>query len=318
MAPGPISGVRRARRPLRARARARARELQFSRKLCDARSRGAAAAHGASPERLAALNAAACRPRRAHGHAGIRGAGGGPGALARGQTTSVPGGSGGMGSGVDLGVTPERGAREVEAAQRLQRCALVFFALTEGRIGGADAETVTGRACICWQCGHCGSLAPRRGRGPPAGRGVRAVVLRGGGTWPQWLGAGQSLHGTGSAKFRRESAKFSPSSARLGPSSIKLGRTLARFGPTPAEIRRRSAKLGRCEGVATVCMAQSILSHDASRDREALRTAARPVSERTPAVGPPTLCPDDRASSCTWFIPTKLGRDSTNLDPCLI
>lgn len=42
----------------------------------------------------------------------------------------------------------------VSAAQQMQRCALVFFALVEGRC--KSETTVTGRACICWLCGHCG------------------------------------------------------------------------------------------------------------------------------------------------------------------
>lgn len=45
-------------------------------------------------------------------------------------------------------------AGKTTAAQQMQRCTAVFFALVEGRCK-AD-NTSIGRACVCWQCGHCG------------------------------------------------------------------------------------------------------------------------------------------------------------------
>eukprot|EP00929_Paragymnodinium_shiwhaense_P080408 TRINITY_DN41931_c0_g1_i1.p1 TRINITY_DN41931_c0_g1~~TRINITY_DN41931_c0_g1_i1.p1 ORF type:complete len:349 (-),score=98.64 TRINITY_DN41931_c0_g1_i1:126-1172(-) len=50
----------------------------------------------------------------------------------------------------------------VASAQRLQRCTTVFFGLVDGRVDNSKA--VSGRACICWACGHCGferKAAPR-------------------------------------------------------------------------------------------------------------------------------------------------------------
>merc|ERR1712007_101303 len=43
---------------------------------------------------------------------------------------------------------------KTEAAQRMQRCTALFFAMLEGRVSNDAA--VKGTACICWQCGHCG------------------------------------------------------------------------------------------------------------------------------------------------------------------
>lgn len=45
-------------------------------------------------------------------------------------------------------------AGKVASAQRLQRCTAVFFGLIEGRVDNSKA--VSGTACICWSCGHCG------------------------------------------------------------------------------------------------------------------------------------------------------------------
>jgi len=55
---------------------------------------------------------------------------------------------------------------QVEHAQKVQRCTAVFFALIEGRCTNENA--VTGRACICWRCGHCG-LERRSATGSQAG-----------------------------------------------------------------------------------------------------------------------------------------------------
>jgi len=41
-----------------------------------------------------------------------------------------------------------------EAAQQMQQCAQLFFALIEGRCN--SEASVKGPACICWVCGHCG------------------------------------------------------------------------------------------------------------------------------------------------------------------
>lgn len=41
-----------------------------------------------------------------------------------------------------------------DAAQKMQQCAQVFFALVEGRCN--SEASVKGQACICWACGHCG------------------------------------------------------------------------------------------------------------------------------------------------------------------